>query len=171
MVPALRRILLTPVLTDRTLTAMASIAQGQFRGLFDQLLMQLHREAMTARDVEDLLRFLRIFHYTMVDQMAEEQAAAKGGRRSYTDADALAWESRFKELLPAFDAANDAIARLARDGYTIDDVSEFRQAELDLRGMLSVPIERLQQAAESVRQGRGRSFAEVRDALQRRLHA
>ena len=119
---------------------------------------------MTARDVEDLLRFLRIFHYTMLDQMTEEQAAATAGKRAYTPEDALAWEARFKELLTAFDAANGAIVRAEGSGYRLDGVAAFRETELDLRGMLSVPVERLQQAAASVRQGRGRSLAEVRDA-------
>jgi hypothetical protein len=148
-----------------------TVANDQFRPLFDQLLMQLHRDAMSARDVEDLLRFLRIFHYTMLDQMTEEQAAATAGKRAYTPDDALAWEARFKELLTAFEAADGAIARAEGAGFTIDGVAAFREAHLDLRGMLSVPIERLQQAAESVRQGRGRSLAEVRDGIRRRLHA
>lgn len=133
--------------------------------------MQLHREAMTARDVEDLLRFLRIFHHTMIEQMSEEQAGATAGKRAYTPDDALAWEARFRELLITFDAANGAIARAEASGYTVDGVAAFREAELELRGMLSVPVARLQQAAESVRQRRGKSLAEVRDAVQRRLHA
>ncbi len=147
------------------------VGQDQFRSLFDQLLMQLHREAMTARDVEDLLRFLRIFHHTMIDQMAEEQAGATAGKRAYTPDDALAWEARFKELLTTFDAAHGATARAEASGYTVDGLAAFREAELELRGMLSVPVARLQQAAESVRQRWGKSLAEVRDTVQRRLNA
>ena len=150
---------------------MPGVAQDQSRSLFSQLLMQLHRYTYSAPDVEELLRFLRIFHYTMVEQMAEEQAAVAGGRRPYSADDALMWEARFKELLQAFVVADEAIARMEAAGHKIDDTGDFRQAELDLRGMLSVPTERLQQAAESVRQGRGRSLAEVRDAVRRRLHA
>ena len=139
--------------------------------LRDQVLMLLHREAMTCRDVEDIVRFLRIFEQTMLQQMAEEQAAADAGKRGYSHDDVLAWEARFKTLLPLFDAANAAVAQIERTGFQVEGKAELRQAELDLRGMLSVPADRLRQAAENVRQRRGRSLAEVRDALQRRLHA
>ena len=139
--------------------------------LRDQVLMLLHREAMTCRDVEDIVRFLRIFEQTMLQQMAEEQAAADAGKRGYSHDDVLAWEARFKTLLPLFDAANAAVAQMERTGFQVEGKAELRQAELDLRGMLSVPADRLRQAAENVRQRRGRSLAEVRDALQRRLHA
>ena len=139
--------------------------------LRDQVLMLLHREAMTCRDVEDIVRFLRIFEQTMLQQMAEEQAAADAGKRGYSHDDVLAWEARLKTLLPLFDAANAAVAQIERTGFQVEGKAELRQAELDLRGMLSVPADRLRQAAENVRQRRGRSLAEVRDALQRRLHA
>jgi hypothetical protein len=139
--------------------------------LRDQVLMRLHREAMTCRDVEDLVRFLRILHQTMLRQMAEEQAAADAGKRGYGSDDALAWEARFQTLLPLFDAANTAVAQMERTGYPVDGKADLHQAELDLRGMLSVSAERLQRSAESIRGGRGRSLAEVRDGVQRRLHA
>ncbi len=90
---------------------MSQVVPTQFRAMFDQVLM-LHREAMTARDVEDLLRFTRIFYHTMVEQMAEEQDNARLSRRTYTADDALSWESNFKELLAVFDAGNHAIERM-----------------------------------------------------------
>jgi hypothetical protein len=139
--------------------------------LRDQVLMQLHREAMTCRDVEDLVRFLRILHQTMRAQMAEEHAAADAGKRTLAADDAVAWEGRFKALLPLFDAVNVAVGQMEKDGYHVNGKAELREVELDLRGLLSVPVARLQQAAESARQGRGRSLAEVRDAVRRRLHA
>ncbi|MEA2707578.1 MAG: hypothetical protein QOF78_179, partial [Phycisphaerales bacterium] len=105
--------------------------------LRDQVLMMLHREAMTCRDVEDLIRFVRIFQQTMLQQMAEEQAA----NPATADDDVVAWEARFKTLLPLFDAANTAIAQMEKAGYKVAGKAELRQAELDLRGMLSVPAE------------------------------
>jgi hypothetical protein len=151
--------------------SMANIAQNEFQQLFDHVLMRLHREAMTARDIEDMLRFLRILHDTMVEQMAEEHATASAGRRAFTDNDALAWEAKFQGLLAAFDAAVNAIDRMQHAGYAIDGAAEFRQTDLELRGMLSVPVAQLARAAENIRQGRGRPLSEVRDALRRRLHA
>jgi hypothetical protein len=78
------------------------MSEFAFDHLREQVLMLLHREAMTCRDVEDVVRFIRIFQQTMLQQMAEEQAAADAGKRGYSHDDVLGWEARLKTRLPLF---------------------------------------------------------------------
>jgi hypothetical protein len=150
---------------------MPELTKSLFQALEDQAnaIIRAHREAMRCRDLEDLMQFVRLLFRTTLVMIAEQQEQAAAGRSEFTADNAREWETRLRDLLPAVDATNRAIEKFNQFGYALKGLDEFHEAERDLRGMLSVSVDRIQQATDSLNAGRKRSLAEVRDELQRRV--
>ena len=125
-----------------------------------------HDRAVNCLDLEAVLG-LGLHIYRSIKNADERWSeSVRSGAMSLKEGDAR----RLSEWYSGWVKPCDSILRLIRefelDGYHVDQASEFREACLDVRSLLSIPVERALAANGA---GTRRSMAEVRDALRRRL--
>jgi hypothetical protein len=152
---------------------MAEAMQAQFQVLEHQAaqLMRVHGEAMRCCDVEDFMQVVRLIYRTSMQMIAERQQQAAAKYRPYTITEAREWETQFHAMLRAIETINPLIDHFQQQGFSLAGLTEFREAEHDLRGMLSISVDQIPQAKEDLRAGRSRPLSEVRGELQRHLRA
>ena len=80
-------------------------------------------------------------------------------------------EARYRVLQETFGRIASALAGVEAAGAAPEGADAFRAAKLELDLLCQLSVDRMLQADESLRQGRGRPMAEVRDELRRRLGA
>lgn len=132
---------------------------------------QDHHEAMACRDLEEVIAFSN-YVYERIRAMDAEWSAevkAAGTEPSADDAEALGnlyakWRDRAR-----FALSRAALFEKAR--HEVKGAGRLREFCREVDGILSVPAERLRQAAQHVREGRTRPLGEVRDELLRRFGA
>jgi hypothetical protein len=75
-----------------------------------------------------------------------------------------AWEKLTIHIVPQLKAAS------AR-GFVVEGSEAFKTAVLDVRSVLNFSLDRLEESARQVREGKTRPLAEVADGIRRRLGA
>ncbi len=131
-----------------------------------------HADAMACRDLEQRLSYALHLY-----QITQEEAEAVGRRMSATATVYDLEGARFVESLMSLwiAPAKSALAQLdamEAKGFQVDRASEFREAKMDIRVSLSIPVERAAEQAERfAREGfvRGKSTEELRGELRRRM--
>jgi len=121
------------------------------------------------REVDDLLSVAVALYERTKDGVRRWQA-------SVADWDSAAWvdqarsfEARYRKLQEAFARIARVLADSEAEGCVPEGTEKFRHAKLDLDLLCQLSVDRMLNADESLRQGRGRTMAEVRDELRRRL--
>ena len=122
-------------------------------------------------EVEDLLA-------VAVGVYERLQAAVRRWQESVTEWESDSWieqarrhEARYRRLRETYDRIAQLLADWEAGGGRAEGAAAFRAAKLDLDLLCQLSVERMMKADESLGQGRGRSMAEVRDELRRRLGA
>jgi hypothetical protein len=153
-------------------------------GVIDRQIESLHASASDAdvsepgkqtparcREVDDLLSVAVALYERTRDGVRRWQA-------SITDWDSTTWvdqarsfEARYRKLQEAFTRIALVLADSQAQGCLPEGMETFRRAKLDLDLLCQLSVDRMLKSDESLRQGRGRTMAEVRDELRRRLGA
>jgi hypothetical protein len=74
------------------------------------------------------------------------------------------WERLTIHLIPQLKAAS-------AKGFTVEGSEAFKSAVLDVRSVLNISLDRLEESARQAREGKTRPLAEVADGIRRRLGA
>lgn len=106
------------------------------------------------------------------------KAAVARWQESVTDWESADWvnearrgEAAYRKLQIAFTDLHRGLVRLCADGQAIGNLDKFNRARLELDALCQLSVDRMLKTDQDLREGRGRSTAEVRDELRRRLGA
>jgi exonuclease VII large subunit len=127
--------------------------------------------ATVRREYEDLLAMAVALYERIRTGVQQWQASVKDWESPAWLDQARQFEARYRRLQETFANIAAALADLEAAGGRPEGALEFRAAKLDLDLLCQLSVDRMLKADESLRQGRGRSMAEVRDELRRRLGA
>jgi hypothetical protein len=149
-------------------------------GVIDRQIDSLHTSAAEAaadsgtqtpgrcRELDDLLAVAVALH-------ERTKESVQAWQTSITDWEAAGWieqarsfEARYRKLHDAFDRIARALADSQAQGCRPETADRFRRAKLDLDLLCQLSVDRMLRSDDSLRQGRGRTMAEVRDELRRR---
>jgi hypothetical protein len=121
------------------------------------------------RELEEVIAFTN-FVYERLSRIEEEWSDEldRTGADPKLD-DARAVERLYRNWCERARSNLGHAAVLERAGHEIKGADDLRRAMREVEGILSMPVDRLRRAAESVREGRTRPLGEIRDALRRRL--
>lgn len=127
--------------------------------------------AARRRDVDDLLSVaVALYEHTTAGVRKWQASAADWESAAWVE-QARVFEARYRRLRDAF----AGIARLLADsqlvGFNPEAAEQFRRAKLDLDVLCELSVDRMLKTDAQFQQGHGRTMAEVRDELRRRLGA
>lgn len=101
----------------------------------------------------------RVAQEVLAGHVADDRALADGIRTLYGD-----WERQSPSLVARLKVAEAAGEKLA-------GAEPFKEAVLDVRSVLSLTLDQLDESARQFRSGQKRSMGEVVDAIRRRVGA
>jgi hypothetical protein len=154
-------------------------------GVIDRQIESLHTSAGEAvaaadagnpatarcREVDDLLS-------VAVALYERTREGVRTWQESVSDWEATGWveqarsfEARYRKLQEAFARISRVLGESEAGGCLPETTERFRRAKVDLDLLCQLSVDRMLKSDESFRQGRGRTMAEVRDELRRRLGA
>ena len=133
-----------------------------------------HADAMACRDLEERLAYGLHLYQLVQDRYQADRARLLASGKAY-DLPAAKYVEQLMTLwvAPAAAALRQLDATEAK-GFTVERAAEFREAVLDARVSLSIPVERAaEQAEEYARDGfpRGKTTEELRRELRHRMGA
>jgi hypothetical protein len=153
-------------------------------GVIDRQIESLHTSASEAaavgpgrripascREVDDLLSVALALYERTREGVRRWQASVVDWESPAWIEQARLFESRYRRLQETFTGIARVLSDSQADGCLPDGTEKFKQAKLDLDLLCQLSVDRMLKADESLRQGRGRTMAEVRDELRRRLGA
>ena len=130
-----------------------------------------HLEAMDCRDVEDLVSVaVSLFNsikqsvarwHTRGEALSTEQEIAEG-RRYY---------HLYETAASLFQVVTGLVERITACGFVVEGATELTAADRELRGILSVPFDRMVKSVAQLRAGQSRPLGEVMGELRDRHHA
>jgi hypothetical protein len=130
-----------------------------------------HDAAMACRDLEEVIAFGN-YVFERIRAMDEEWSAeARAAGTMPSEGDAKAVANLYDKWRHCARIAMSQAAVFEKAGHMVKGADRLREFCREVDGILSVPAERLLQAAQHVREGRTRPLGEVRDELLRRFGA
>jgi hypothetical protein len=125
-----------------------------------------------AREYGDMLDILVGLFESIKASVARWQEEQQGKGEARWVEEARQYEEAYRSMQRVFTSLERTAARHEDRGYPIANLARFREAKLDLDLLCQFSVDRMLKTDEAVRQGRrGRTTAEVRDELRRRLGA
>ena len=154
-------------------------------GVIDRQIESLHTsaaEAVTAardgdpgpaswREVDDLPSVAVALYERTRDGVRTWEESVSGWESTAWVEQARSFEARYRKLQAAFARIARVLADSEAGGCLPETTKRFRRAKLNLDLLCQLSVDRMLKSDESLRQGRGRTMAEVRDGLRRRLGA
>ena len=153
-------------------------------GVIDRQIESLHTSASEAavpdsgtqtavrcREVGDLLSVAVALYERTGEGVRAWQASVAEWESTAWIEQARVFETRYRKLQQVFAGIARVLGDAQAQGCSPEGAERFRQAKLDLDLLCQLSVDRMLKSDESLRQGRGRTMAEVRDELRRRLGA
>jgi len=153
-------------------------------GVIDRQIESLHTSASEAtasnagtqsparcRELDDLLSVAVALYDRTREGVRRWQTSVVDWESTGWVEQARSFEARYRKLQEAFARIARVLADSEAEGCVPEGTEKFRQAKLDLDLLCQLSVDRMLKADEMFPQGRGRTMAEVRNELRRRLGA
>jgi hypothetical protein len=148
---------------------MNSVLDNQLRSYEEFASRAARADAMDCRAVEDLIDVgLALFSATK-SGVERWQQRVERDEQPFRMEDAREFESLYRILGRAFEPLRCACRQMQQRGCEVAGADRLAEADDELRGLLSLSLDRLVVAEEQVGRGQTRPLGEIRDELRRRV--